>query len=190
VYLTPWTALGFSAAASVVLRTEVEPLTLAATARAAVREAGAGIAIARVRTLEQMVAEATAARRFQLSLLLLFAVTALVTACVGIYGVVAHSVAGRRSEIGVRMAFGAHRSDIHRLVVAQGVAAATLGLIAGLALAVALGRVIPSLLFGVRAADPTVLAAVTTILVAVTAAACWIPARRATAHDLALTLRD
>ncbi|MGH7447790.1 MAG: hypothetical protein ACRELT_09540, partial [Longimicrobiales bacterium] len=86
VYLPPWTALGFPAAASVVLRTQIDPQTLTVSARAAVREAGAGIAIARVRTLEQMVDEATAARRFQLYLLLLFALTALVTACVGIYG--------------------------------------------------------------------------------------------------------
>jgi putative ABC transport system permease protein len=190
VYLPPWTALGFSAAASVVLRTQVEPQTLTATARTAVRDAGAGIAIARVRTLEQMVDEATAARRFQLSLLLLFALTALVTACVGIYGVVAHSLASRRSEIGVRMALGAHRGDIHRLVVRQGIAATALGLVGGFAVVVALGRLVQSLLFGVRAADPVVLLAVALLLVVVTAAASWIPARRATARDLALTLRD
>jgi predicted permease len=191
VYLPPWTALGFPSAASVVLRTDVDPQTLATAARSAVRDAGAaGIAIARVRTLEQMVDEATAARRFQLSLLLLFALTALVTACVGIYGVVAHSLAGRRSEIGVRMALGAHRSDIHRLVVRQGIAAAAIGLIGGFAVAVALGRVVQSLLFGVRAADPVVLIAVATLLALVTATATWIPARRATARDLALTLRD
>jgi predicted permease len=190
VYLPPWTALGFPADASVVLRTQADPQMLTGMARAAVREAGAGIAIARVRTLEQMVDEAAAARRFQLSLLLLFALTALVTACVGIYGVVAHALAGRRSEIGVRMALGAHRSDIHRLVIGQGLAAAALGLVAGFAVAVALGRVVGSLLFGVRAADPIVLAAVAILLVAVAAAASWIPARRATARDLALILRD
>jgi predicted permease len=189
-YLPPWTALGFSAAASVVLRTQVDPQTLAATARAAVRETGAGIAIARVRTLEQMVDEATAARRFQLSLLLLFALTALVTACVGIYGVVAHGLASRQSEIGVRMALGARRGDIHQLVVGQGVAAAALGLAVGLAIAVGLGRLVQSLLFGVRAADPIVHAAVAAVLLAVTAGASWIPARRATARDLAVTLRD
>ena len=190
VYLPPWTALGFPADASVVLRTQVDPETLTAAARAAVRDAGAAIAIARVRTLEQMVDEATAARRFQLSLLLLFALTALVTACVGIYGVVAHSLASRSSEIAVRMALGAHRSDIHGLVVRQGVAAAAIGLVGGFAVVVALGGVVRSLLFGVSAADPAVLGGVGVLLAFVTAAACWIPARRATARDLAVTLRD
>lgn len=190
VYLPPWTTLGFPAAASIALRTQLDPQTLVGTARTAVREAGAGIAIARVRTLEQMVDEATSARRFQLSLLLLFALTALVTACVGIYGVVAHGLASRRSELGVRMALGAHRGDIHRLVVGQGVAAAALGLAAGFGVAVGIGRVIESLLYGVRATDPIVLAAVAAVLVLVTATASWIPARRATAHDLAVTLRD
>ena len=190
VYLPPWTVLGFPSAASVVLRTQVDPQTLTATARAAVREAGAGIAIARIRTLEQMVGEATAARRFQLSLLMLFALTALVTACVGIYGVVAHSLASRRSEIGVRMALGALRSDIHRLVVRQGVAAAAIGLAAAFIVVLALGRVVRSLLFGVQPSDPAVLTAVAALLALVTAAASWIPARRATARDLAMTLRD
>jgi ABC-type antimicrobial peptide transport system permease subunit len=190
VYLPPWTVLGFPADASVVLSTQVDPQTVTAVARAAVREAGAGIAIARIRTLVQMVDEATAGRRFQLSLLLLFALTALVTACVGIYGVVAQSLANRRSELGVRMAFGADRSDIHRLVIRQGIAAAAMGLVMGFAAIAALGRMVQSLLFGVSTADPVVLAAVATLLAVVTAAASWIPARRATAQDLACSLRD
>jgi predicted permease len=189
-YLPPWTVLGFSAAASVVLRTDVHPQAVTAPARAAVREAGAGIAVARIRTLEQMLEQAAAARRFQLSLLLLFAATALLTACVGIYGVVAHSLAGRRAEIGVRMALGAARSDIHRIVVAQGVTSALIGLAVGVAAAVVLGRFVQSLLYGVDAADPAVLVAVAMLLAGVTAAASWIPARRVTAQDLMTSLRD
>ena len=190
VYLPPWTALGFPADASLVLSTQVDPQSVTAPARTAVREAGAGIAIARVRTLEQMVDDATAARRFELSLLLLFALTALVTACVGIYGVVAHSLASRRSEIGVRMALGAARGDIHWLVVRQGVVAAAIGLVTGFTAIAALGRVVHSLLFGVSTGDPVVLGAVATLLAVVTSTASWIPARRATARDLAVTLRD
>jgi ABC-type antimicrobial peptide transport system permease subunit len=88
------------------------------------------------------------------------------------------------------MAHGADRSDIHRLVNRQGIAAAAMGLVMGIAAIAALGRMVQSLLFGVSTADPVVLAAVATLLAVVTAAASWIPARRATAQDLACSLRD
>ena len=189
VYIPTWTEFGFNPGASVILSTAGDPESITADARAALRAAGAGIAVARTRTLEQMVADATAARRFQLSLLLLFALTALLTACVGIYGVVAHSLAGRRGEIGVRMALGASRRDIHRAVLREGVGAASLGLLAGTAAALVLGLFIQSLLFDVRAYDPVIIGAVIAVLTTIATIACYIPARRASARGVAAALR-
>jgi putative ABC transport system permease protein len=189
-YLPPWTPFGFPASASVVIRTEMAPALFVGGARAALREASPGVAISKVRTMAQLVDAATAARRFQLTLLGIFAATALVTACIGIYGVLAHSLARRRAEIGVRMALGAHRSDIHRLVLREGLGAAAIGLAIGIAAAIVLGQLLESLLFGVRPADPLVLAAVAALLGTVAAVAAYVPARRASARGPDAVLRE
>jgi predicted permease len=189
-YLPPWTPFGMPAAASVVVRTAMPPAHIAGAARAAVREASPGIAIARVRTMAQLVDAATAARRFQLTLLAVFAATALLTACIGIYGVIAHSLARRRAEIGVRMALGARRSDIHRLVLREGLGAAGVGLAVGIAAAISLGRLVESLLYEVRPADPLVIGVVTALLGAVAALAAYVPARRASARGADAVLRE
>lgn len=190
VYLPPWTSFGFYAwSASIVARTDIDPTALIGPARTALREASAGTAIARVRTLDQIVTEASAGRRFQVMLLIVFAVTALITACVGIYGVIAHSLARRRGEIGVRMAFGARRSQIHRLVLREGLAAAGLGLAAGIAVTLAAARVFESLLFEVRPSDPLVLLSVAVLLATVAGIASYVPARRASAGQVTAALR-
>lgn len=190
VYVPPWTTFGFYAwTASIVVRTEIDPAALVAPARAAVREASAGTAIASVRTLDQIVTQASAGRRFQLTLLIVFALTSLITACVGIYGVIAYSLARRRAEIGVRMAFGARRAQIHRLVLRQGLGAAGLGLAAGLAVTLAAGRVFQSLLFEVRPSDPLVLLSVAALLAAVAGVAAYVPARRASGAQVTAALR-
>jgi predicted permease len=191
VYIPPWTTeFAFPQRASIVIRTTVDPASIAPAARAALRNAGAGLALARTRTIQQMVDEATASRRFQVSLLLLFAFTALLTACVGIYGVVAHSLAGRRGEIGVRMALGARRVDIHRAVLREGVGATLLGLLAGMVAALVLGLFIQSLLFGVRATNPLVFVSVAALLTVVAAVACYVPARRASGRAVVAALRQ
>ena len=119
----------------------------------------------------------------------LFAVLATLLAGLGIYGVLAYGVAQRQREIGIRMALGAQARDVRRQVVAQAAAVGTAGLAAGVAGALALTRALSSLLFGVTASDPTTFAGVCAVLLAVVAAAAYVPARRATRVDPILALR-
>jgi predicted permease len=189
LYVPPWTAIGFTNAAAIAIRAAIDPAQAMAPARAAIRRAAPGAVISGERTMQQLVANAAAARRFQLSLLLLFALTALMTACIGIYGVIAHSLARRRGEIGVRMALGARRTTIHRLVLGEGLTATAAGLVVGFAIVIAAGRVLESLLYEVRPAEPVVLAAVAAVLAGAAALACYVPARRATGHDPSVSLR-
>jgi putative ABC transport system permease protein len=128
-------------------------------------------------------------RKFNLTLMMIFAAVALALAAVGIYGVVAYSVTQRTHEIGVRVALGAQPRDVIRLVLGEGARLAVLGAILGLAAAAALTRFMDSLLFGVAARDPLTFLAVAAILVCVAAAACCIPARRAMRVDPMVALR-
>jgi putative ABC transport system permease protein len=190
LHVPPWTAIGFTNAASIAVRTSIDPAQAIAPARAAIRRAAPGVVVSGERTMQQLVANAAAERRFQVSLLLLFALTALVTACVGIYGVVAHSLARRRGEIGVRMALGARPRTIHRLILGEGLSATLAGLAVGLATVMVAGRVLESLLYEVRPAEPSVLAAVAVVLASAAAASCYVPARRATSGDPSSALRQ
>ena len=124
-----------------------------------------------------------ARQRFISQLLGLFSAIALVIAAVGIYGVVAYSVSRRTNEFGIRMALGANALDVARLVIARGARIVGLGLLLGLAGALAAGRAIESMLFQTSAFDPTILAAVALLLAAVATVACRLPARRATKVD-------
>ena len=128
--------------------------------------------------------------RFGASLLSLLAGIALFLASVGIYGLVAETVSARTREIGVRMALGAAPADIVRRVLQRGMALAAAGLVAGLLVAFALSRLLSSLLFGVGAGDPVTYGAVSLLLFLVAAAACWLPARRATRIDPTVALRS
>jgi ABC-type antimicrobial peptide transport system permease subunit len=139
--------------------------------------------------MAQVVSTATARRRFQLTVLILFAGAATVTAAVGIYGIVSHSLARRTNEIGVRMALGARRGDVHRLVLREGMTPVAVGLLVGVGAAAGLARGFRSLLFEVRPTDPVTLVSAAALLGLVAAAACWAPARRATARSAAETLR-
>jgi ABC-type antimicrobial peptide transport system permease subunit len=123
------------------------------------------------------------------SLLVMFAVMALVTASIGIYGVIAQSLTSRSGEIGVRMALGAGPADVHRLVLGEGMRPVGIGLGIGIVGALAIGRWIESLLFGVRPSDPVTLAVVAGVLALVAVIACAIPARRATSVGLTEMLR-
>lgn len=129
--------------------------------------------------------------RPRLSLLLLggFAALALVLAAIGLYGVMAYSVAQRRAEIGVRVALGASRPDVMRLIVGQGMRLTLAGLLVGPVGALALTRLMTSLLFGVQPTDPLTIAAVAAFLAAIALVASWIPARRAAGTDPAIVLR-
>ena len=145
--------------------------------------------VSKIATLDDILDEEVQPRRGQALLLGAFAAVALVLACVGLYGVLSFLVSQRTQEIGVRLALGAQPSDILTNVVGRGLALALAGVMIGLAAAVALTRLLESLLFGVRARDPLTFVAVSVILLLVASAACFIPARRAMRIDPITALR-
>jgi putative ABC transport system permease protein len=173
----------------VLVRTAVEPLSLAAAVRAQVAALNKDQAVFKVRTMEQTVAQAVAPRRFSMLLLTVFAVVALALASLGIYGLMSYAVAQRTREIGVRMALGAQATDVVRLVLKQGMSLAGIGVGVGLLASLALTRLLQGLLFGVSANDPLIFGAITLLLLGVAGLACWLPARRATKVDPLVALR-
>jgi putative ABC transport system permease protein len=173
-----------------VVRSNVPLATLAPQFRSAVRQLDASLPIVGLRTMDDVVAASVAQPRFLMVLLAVFAGLALLLAAVGTYGVLAYYVSERRQEIGIRMALGADRARILRLVLVRGLALSGIGLIVGLGGAAALGRVMASLLFGVAPTDPGTLAAVAVVIAVAAAAACAIPAWRATRVDPLVVLRD
>jgi putative ABC transport system permease protein len=164
---------------SILVRTAMDPKSIAAALRAAVWSADGDVPVPEERTLEQIMSESVARRRFQMTLVLLFAIAALALAAFGTYGVVSYAVARRRAEIGIRIALGAGRGRVLGLVLRQGMTPVFAGLAAGALAAVAIGRYVSSLLFEVSPHDPAAFAIAAVVLVAVSALACWIPARRA-----------
>ncbi len=142
-----------------------------------------------IMTLENALAESVAPRRFNLLLLGTFAASAVLLAVIGIYGVMSYAVTQRTREIGIRMALGARRGEIVRLVVGQGMAVALTGIAAGTAAALGLTRLIATLLFDVKPNDPLTFAAVVIALTATALLASWVPALRAARVDPLLALR-
>ena len=165
---------------SLLVRTAMDPRGMAAALRSSIWSIDSEVPVPEVKTLEQVVAKSVAGRRFQMMLVALFALGALALAAFGTYGVVSYAVARRRAEMGIRMALGAARSDVLGLVFRQGMMPVVAGLAAGAVAALAIGRFMASLLFEVSPRDPLSFAAACTVLLAVSAAACLIPARRAT----------
>ena len=174
---------------SLVVRTTADPHTAAAAIRAALRSEDAQLPIQPIRSMESVVDGSVAQRRFQLTLMGVFAASALLVASLGIYGVVSYSVARRRNEIGIRMALGAQRSELLGLVIRQGMTPVVVGFGAGVVVALFLGRTIRGLLFGVQPADPMTIAGVTVVLLVVSVLACLIPAHRAAGTDAIAALR-
>ncbi|HYI93773.1 MAG TPA: ABC transporter permease [Bryobacteraceae bacterium] len=174
---------------SLVVRTTGDPQTAVGAIRATLRGEDAQLPIDTIRTMEEVVDRSVAQRRFQITLMAVFAASALLVASLGIYGVVSYSVARRRNEIGIRMALGAQRSQLLGLIVRQGMAPVLVGLAAGVAAGLMLSRAIRSLLFEVQPADPLTVAGVTGVLLAVGVSACLIPARRAAGTDAIAALR-
>jgi predicted permease len=172
-----------------VVRTSVPPETVLSAARNAVRQVDPNLAIAQVRTLQDLLDASQAARTFTLILIAIAATTALLLGIVGIYGVMSYIVSQRTNEIGVRLALGAEPSRVMRMVVRQGGIVTLVGLAAGLAASLAGSRIISSLLYDVSPRDPQVLALTTVTLLAVALVACWIPARRAASVDPLIALR-
>ena len=162
-----------------VVRTAGDPAAFATALRHEVQAIDKNQPIYNVRTMDDVVANSLGTRRVSMQLFAVFAGAALLLAAVGIYGVMAYSVAQRTQEIGLRMALGAQKSDILRLVVRQGMTLTLIGVVAGLAGAFALTRVISNLLFGVGASDPVTFVAIPLLLIFVSLIACYLPARRA-----------
>jgi putative ABC transport system permease protein len=173
-----------------IVRTAGDPMSLADAARQAVWSVDPDQPVSNVRTMDEILAEEVADRRIGMTLLAAFATLALALASLGVYGVISYSVAQRAQEIGIRMALGAGRKNILRIVLVDGMRLATAGVAIGLGVSFALTRLMAGLLFGVSASDPHTLAGVTLLLIAVALAACFIPAQRATKVDPMVALRS
>jgi putative ABC transport system permease protein len=192
VYAPPWFGSPdprVPRSASIVVRTAMNPVGAAGALRKVIDRVDPDVPIVALRPMAQVVSESVAARRFQLFLALLFALSALFLAALGIFGVVAYSVEQRRRELGIRMALGAGTRDLLRLVLRQGMLPVALGLGGGVGAALLGGQMIRSLLFGVAAFDPPVIACVVVVVGLAALAACFLPARRAVRADPMATLR-
>ncbi len=175
--------------ASFILHTGQDPRSLVPAIRSALQQMAPNLPIASIKTMEEAIATSLTSQRFMTILLVSFGGMALLIATVGVYGVISYSVAQRTNEIGIRVAMGATRGKILRMVMGQGVRLALLGSAVGLGSSYWLMRFLSDMLYGVKPTDPLTLAAVTVALVAVALAACWIPARRATRVDPLTALR-
>ncbi len=177
---------------NLVVRTQGDTGSLATAVRQTIRAIDPNQPVANVKPMEQWLGESVAQPRFRTSLLSLFAALALLLAVLGIYGVLAYSVAQRTHEIGIRLALGAQRADVLRLVVKQGMLLTMLGIGLGLAVAYGLGRLltgVTSMLYGVQSTDKLTFGLVAALLTTVALLACWIPARRAARVDPTVALR-
>ena len=171
-----------------VVRTRVEPHSVSAAVQEALREAS-GLPVSNIRTMDEVVSVSTSRDRFNMWLMTVFGASALLLAAIGIYGLMAYSVAQRTQEIGIRLALGAGASQVKNMVVLQGLRLAVVGVAIGLTAAFLLSRVLSSFLFGVTPRDPAVFTIVPVVLTAVALLAVWLPARRASRVDPILALR-
>jgi putative ABC transport system permease protein len=174
---------------TVILKAAGDPNQLIAAVRQQVKAIDPDQPIYSVRTMDDIRAESVAPERLNLTLLSIFAGIALVLAIVGIYGVMSYSVTQRTHEIGIRMAIGAQPRDVFRMVIAQGMILALIGVGIGLIGAFALTRLMATMLFGVEPTDPATFAAIAVLLTAVALVACYVPGRRATKVDPVVSLR-
>jgi putative ABC transport system permease protein len=173
-----------------VVRATPSPQAAPGAIQQELRDAGGGMALTRVRTMHEVVATSSARTQFYMMLLTVFAGIALLLAAVGLYGLMAYSVQQRTQEIGIRMALGAGPDEVRRMVVAQGMRLALLGIVIGIPAGLALTRVMVSMIFGIRTWDPAVFGAVAVLLSAVAAFATYAPSLRATRVNPVEALRS
>jgi putative ABC transport system permease protein len=174
---------------AIIVRTRVDPKSIEPAVEAAVRQTEKDLPLYLARTMDEVLERSIAQQRMSMIVFALFAIVALTLASVGLYGVVAHGVTERTHEIGIRMALGAERGHVLGLVIRQGLSMTLIGMVLGLAGAVALSKWIEGLLFGVTATDPATFTSVVAMLFAVATAACCVPAWRATRVDPTHALR-
>ena len=174
---------------AIVIRSTVEPGSIAPALRQAVAEVDRSVPVSEVQTMEHIVSESVTQPRFNVFLLGLFGGIALLLSAAGIYGVTSYTVTQRTHELGIRLALGAQVGDVLKLVLGQGMAVISIGLVLGLAASFALMRLLRSLLFGVGENDPLTFTAITFVLLLVALVACYVPARRATKVDPLNALR-
>jgi predicted permease len=172
-----------------IIRTQDSPDAFAGAVRDALREFNSKAVLYAPETMDHIIARSLASRRFAMILLAVFAALALVLASIGIYGVISYIAGQRTHEIGIRMALGAQRSHVLKIVLGQGARLALLGVVIGLAAAVGLTRLMTTILYGVSATDPLTFSAVAIVLTLVALVACYIPARRAMRVDPIVALR-
>jgi putative ABC transport system permease protein len=172
-----------------VVRTDGDPKAIAGSVRGAVWDVDKDLPVTRIRPMDEVRSMAVVSPRLNLILFALFAVLALILASVGIYGVTAYGVAQRTREIGIRMALGASCNEVMRVVVREGARLALAGVSMGLIGALALTRLMTSMIYGVSSSDPTTFFVVAVLLTSVALAACYIPARRAMRVDPIVALR-
>lgn len=175
---------------SIGLKVRGEPLAQAETLRAAMRDVAPDVPVYAVRSMDSVIGSTLGLRRFNMTLMSVFAIVAMILAAIGLYGVIAFSVGQRRREIGLRQALGANRVQIHRLMFGLGMRMIIPGVIIGLLGALALGRLISTQLYGIGATNPLLLLIVTLVLTSVALVACAIPSLRATGISPMEALRD
>jgi putative ABC transport system permease protein len=174
---------------NLVARTASDPMTLSTSLRREVQTVDKNVPASNIRTMDQFLSSSIAQRRFNVLLLTIFAAAALLLTTSGIYAVISYSVVQRTHEIGLRMALGAQRSDVLKAVVGQGLKLVLIGVVMGLAAALAFSRILSSLLFGVSSVDPITFAIMPLLLIGVALLASFNPARRATKIDPVIALR-
>jgi predicted permease len=175
---------------SLAVRTSTDPMSIVTAVTSAVHEVDAETPVTDVMTMNELISNTLTPQRSNMLLLAAFAALALVLTAVGIYSVLSYAVRRRVREIGIRMALGASHSDVMKMVVTDGLKPILLGVAIGLAAALGLGRVVSSLIYGVRPTDPLTFATVAVLLVAVGVLATAVPAYRATHVEPICTLRD
>ncbi|HVG21959.1 MAG TPA: ABC transporter permease [Blastocatellia bacterium] len=172
------------------IRSETDPSAMTATARSQVRAVDPDQPVSNIRTMEQVISLTLSSQRFLMLLLSIFAGLALLLAAVGVYGVMSYSVTQRTQEIGIRMALGAQQGDVLKLIVSQGMVLVIIGITVGLATAIAVTRIMSSLLYGISTTDLVTLVGASSLLGLIALAASYVPARKATSIDPIMTLRE